>query len=251
MARVSPSNQRSHVWSLGTSLGPRFIFNFLENTSPQIHYSPSESQKAVKQQNVVAKVKVKTRGKDLVALTALSEAKLPPKEVKARSFEILSAIFPAANEETAKSVDWNTSVQVMGDVGFWLGMAAAQLSSLKRWTAKSAIFKLGRIQGASLKMKVEMKVGFHGKRMSKWFEWHRDLFVLETPSYSLLAGRSVSLPDSIRTRDPTVKGTFRGCNFGCNFGASCIALLSEASGVDPHLDNDNGINSILAYCKHG
>ena len=42
----------------------------------------------------------------------------PTAVVKARTFEILNAMFPAANEETAKSIDWNTVVQVMGDVGF-------------------------------------------------------------------------------------------------------------------------------------
>jgi hypothetical protein len=72
---------------------------------------------AVRQQNVIAKVKVNTLGKDLVALTALSEVKqeqVPPKEVnptilvKSRTFEILNALFPAANEETAKRIDWNT-----------------------------------------------------------------------------------------------------------------------------------------------
>ena len=47
------------------------------------------------------------------------------------------------------------------------------------------------------------------------------------------------------------KGMFWDSNLGCNFGASCIALLSEAPGVDTHLDDDNGINRILAYCKHG
>jgi hypothetical protein len=161
----------------------------IENTSPQIHYSPNESQKAVRQQNVVAKVKVKTRGTDPIALTGLPEAKqeLPPKEVnpivlvKARTFEILNAMFPAANEETAKSMDWNAFVQAMGDVGFlaWNGGGSAVIfekSSDSGQGGRIIFHKPHPVEKIDPIMFRSM-----GKRMTKWFGWHRDLFVLETP----------------------------------------------------------------------
>jgi len=161
----------------------------IENTSPQIHYSPNESQKAVRRQNVVAKVKVKTRGTDPIALTALPEAKqeLPPKEVnpivlvKARTFEILNAMFPAPNEETAKSIDWNAFVQAMGDVGFlaWNGGGSAVIfekSSDSGQGGRIIFHKPHPVEKIDPIMFRSM-----GKRMTKWFGWHRDLFVLETP----------------------------------------------------------------------
>jgi hypothetical protein len=144
----------------------------------------------VRQQNVVAKVKVKTRGKDSVALTTLSEAKqeqLPPKEVnptvpvKARTFGILNAMFPTANEETAKSIDWNAFVQAMGDVGFLArnggGSAVIFEKSGDSGQGGRIIFhKPHPVEKIDPVMFRSM-----GKRMTKWFGWCRDLFVLETP----------------------------------------------------------------------
>jgi hypothetical protein len=160
----------------------------IENISPQIQYGSSESHKVVRQQNVVTKVKVKTRGKDPVALTALPEVQqeqLPPKEVnpvvvKARTFKILNSMFPAPNEDTVKSVDWNTFMQAMGDMGFMArnggGSAVIFEKSSNSGQGGRIIFhkphpveKIDPIMFRSM-----------GKRMTKWFGWHRDLFVLET-----------------------------------------------------------------------
>jgi hypothetical protein len=169
------------------------ITNFeksLENASPPIRDSLNESPKAPRQQKVVAKVKVKTRGKDLVGLTAPPEPKQeqpaskeanPTVPVKERTFGIFNAMFPAANDETAKCIDWNTFVQAMGDVGFLArnggGSAVIFEKSSDAGPGGRIIFhKPHPVEKIDPVMFRSM-----GKRMAKWFGWHRDLFVLETP----------------------------------------------------------------------
>jgi hypothetical protein len=98
----------------------------------------------------------------------------------ARALDVFTLMFAANAEESAKSVEWNNFVHAMSDVGF----------TARNGGGSAVIFEnLLQVDGYS-------KIIFHkphptskidpimlhsmGRRMTKWFGWHRDLFVLES-----------------------------------------------------------------------
>ncbi|PMD57413.1 uncharacterized protein K444DRAFT_615869 [Hyaloscypha bicolor E] len=111
-----------------------------------------------------------------------SQDRTPKLQVKKRAYDMLSLMFPATAEESAKSIEWSTFVHAMSDMGF-----------LARNGGGSAVLFESRdlAEGGA----TGGKIIFHkphpipkidsiilhsmGKRMSKWFGWHRELFVLE------------------------------------------------------------------------
>jgi hypothetical protein len=107
-------------------------------------------------------------------------AELPTIKVSRRAYAMLTLMFPAAGSATT-DIEWNNFVHAMNDLGFSArnggGSAVVFENSERgeRQTGGKIIFhkphpdpKIDPIMLKSM-----------GKRMSKWFGWHRDLFVLE------------------------------------------------------------------------
>lgn len=97
-----------------------------------------------------------------------------------RTLKVLKAMFPIIGEDVSKSIDWGAFVQAMADMAF----------SAQNNGGSSVVFlNQGQAAGTS-----GGKIIFHkphpvpkidlimlqswGKRMMKWFGWHRDRFFL-------------------------------------------------------------------------
>jgi hypothetical protein len=65
-------------------------------------------------------------------LECISEPTIPPSRAPIPAAQKLNAMFPAANEETAKVLTGIPLFRQWEMLDFWPGMAAARLSSLKR-----------------------------------------------------------------------------------------------------------------------
>lgn len=102
--------------------------------------------------------------------------------MKERAFDIFALTFPTSREEAAKSVDWNAFVTAMLDVG----------GSARNGGGSAVVFENehNAMEGQNSKIvfhkphpvaKID-PVMLHsmGRRMRKWFGWHRDLFILES-----------------------------------------------------------------------
>lgn len=102
--------------------------------------------------------------------------------VKKRAYDMLTLMFPGTAEDSAKGIEWDSFVHAMSDMGF----------SARSGGGSAVVFEHQTSEGNL----AEGKIIFHkphpnskidpimlhswGKRMSKWFGWHRELFVLES-----------------------------------------------------------------------
>jgi hypothetical protein len=96
---------------------------------------------------------------------------------------MLTLMFSATAEESAKSIEWDMFVHAVSDMGF----------SARNGGGSAVVFENGglmegRASGGKIIFhkphpipKID-SVMLHsmGRRMAKWFGWHRDLFVLVT-----------------------------------------------------------------------
>lgn len=114
--------------------------------------------------------------------------------IKSRAYNMLTLMFPATAEESAKGIEWDLFVHAMIDMGFSArnGGGSAVIFENGNLAAAAAAAE-GREGGAS--GAAGGKIIFHkphpipkidsimlhsmGRRMAKWFGWHRELFVLD------------------------------------------------------------------------
>ena len=109
------------------------------------------------------------------------EESSPVIPVTQRAFDFLTRMFPATAEEARKSVQWDSFVHAMSDIGF----------SARNGGGSAIVFEN---EGSARDGLAGGKIVFHkphpvatidpvmlhvmGKRMAKWFGWHRERFVL-------------------------------------------------------------------------
>jgi hypothetical protein len=102
--------------------------------------------------------------------------------VKKRAYDMLTLMFPATATESAKGIEWDMFVHAMSDMGF----------SARNGGGSAVVFENGNLAEGRA---TSGKIIFHrphpipkidpimlhsmGRRMAKWFGWHRELFVLE------------------------------------------------------------------------
>lgn len=110
------------------------------------------------------------------------QVETPEVLVKKRAYDMLTLMFPATATESAKSIEWDMFVHAMSDMGF----------SARNAGGSAVVFEKGNLAEGGA---TSGKIIFHkphpipkidpimlhsmGRRMAKWFGWHRDLFVLE------------------------------------------------------------------------
>ncbi|OCL11600.1 hypothetical protein AOQ84DRAFT_268717, partial [Glonium stellatum] len=97
-----------------------------------------------------------------------------------RAFGVFSLMFPASGEEAATSVDWDVFVRAMADVGFSATNSSGSAVDFEKKDDSDA-GHAGKIvfhkpHPASKIHPVMLRS--MGKRMTKWFGWHRELFAL-------------------------------------------------------------------------
>lgn len=135
------------------------------------------------------KAKVKTRPDQTVTTLQLegdvdvmtAEEPEPETAVSRRAFDVFSHMFPTSGAEAAASVEWDLFVHTMADVGF----------SARNSGGSAVVFE----NKNDVDVSQTGKIVFHrphpvlkidpvmlhsmGKRMRKWFGWHRGLFALQ------------------------------------------------------------------------
>lgn len=112
--------------------------------------------------------------------------------VKNQAYDMLTMMFSTTAEESAKGIDWDLFVHAMIDMGF----------SARNGGGSALVFENGNLSSAAAEGRGGGAVGatggkiiFHksqpipkigsimlhsmGRRMAKWFGWHRELFVLD------------------------------------------------------------------------
>lgn len=111
--------------------------------------------------------------------------------VKKRAYDMLTLMFSATAEESAKGIEWDLFVHAMIDMGF----------SARNGGGSAVVFENGNLSAAAegreggAAAAAGGKIIFHkphpiskidsimlhsmGRRMAKWFGWHRELFVLD------------------------------------------------------------------------
>lgn len=112
--------------------------------------------------------------------------------VKSRAYDMLTLMFSATAEESAKGIEWDMFVHAMIDMGFSArnGGGSAVVFENENLPAAASEGEEGGAAGAT-----RGKIIFHkphpipkidsimlhsmGRRMAKWFGWHRELFVLD------------------------------------------------------------------------
>ena len=110
------------------------------------------------------------------------EESSPLVSVAQRAFDVLTRMFPTTAEEAKKCVQWDDFVRVMSDIGFSAKNGGGSVVVFENEGASAADGHAGG------------KIVFHkphpvatidpvmlhsmGKRMAKWFGWHRDRFIL-------------------------------------------------------------------------
>jgi hypothetical protein len=110
------------------------------------------------------------------------QVETPKVQVKERAYDMLTLMFPATAMESAKSIGWDMFVHAMSDMGF----------SARNGGGSAVVFENGNLAEGRA---ISGKIIFHkphplpkidpimlrsmGRRMAKWFGWHRELFVLE------------------------------------------------------------------------
>ena len=105
--------------------------------------------------------------------------------VKRRAYDMLTLMFSATAEESAKSIEWDMFVHAMLDMGFSArnggGSAVVFESNDGNLLATEGKSTAGKIifHKPHPTAKVD-SIMLHsmGRRMAKWFGWHRELFVL-------------------------------------------------------------------------
>lgn len=151
--------------------------------------------------------------------------------VKSRAYDMLTLMFPATAEESAKGIEWDLFVDAMIDMGFSArnggGSAVVFENNGNLSAAASAIEGRGGGGGAAgtAAGTAGGKIIFHkphpipkidsimlhsmGRRMAKWFGWHRELlfwiykaqnifsFFLSTPPPHSSLALSISLSKGV------------------------------------------------------
>ena len=135
------------------------------------------------------KAKVKTRPDQAVATLQLegdvdamtAEESEPKIAVSRRAFDVFSLMFPASSAEAAASVEWDLFVYAMADVGFSARNSGGSAVVFEKKNDADAS-QTGKIvfHQPHLVSKIDpVKLHSMGKRMRKWFGWHRGLFTLQ------------------------------------------------------------------------
>ena len=149
-------------------------------TQPSVPVSkPKRKTRPAEQPEVMEEIENRVAG-IIVDSSQESSLTIP---VKKRAFDVLTLMFPATAEEAARSVNWDNFVYAMSDMGFTArngggsDVVFENRSSVKgRDTADKIVFHkphpVPKIDPVMLHS--------WGKRMVKWFGWHRDLFILES-----------------------------------------------------------------------
>ncbi|KAF2750954.1 hypothetical protein M011DRAFT_507399 [Sporormia fimetaria CBS 119925] len=96
-------------------------------------------------------------------------------KVNKRSYGTLRAMFPNTPEERRKEVDWDVFVAALGEAGFAARSGGGSMVSFKERAGTGTIIfhkphptpKIDPIMLQSM-----------GKRMNKWFRWHRGVFAV-------------------------------------------------------------------------
>jgi hypothetical protein len=116
-----------------------------------------------------------------VALDSSQESALTITVTK-RAFDMITLMFPSTAEEAAKSLEWDTFVHAMSDMGFTGRNGGGSAVVFEN----SSLVESGNDSGRIVFHKPHpvskidsIKLHSWGKRMAKWFDWRRELFVLE------------------------------------------------------------------------
>ena len=103
-------------------------------------------------------------------------------EVKKRAFAMLKCMYPTTETDATKSFDWDTFVHAMADMGFCARNGGGSAVVFENQNA-SETFAKGKIifHKPHPVPKID-PVMLHswGRRMTKWFGWHEELFMLES-----------------------------------------------------------------------
>ena len=117
------------------------------------------------------------------SLTGPVEESPPRIPVKRRAFDVFTLMFPGSAEEASKSVDWDRFVLAMSDVGFTARNGGGSVVIFENENLDTEGHDGGKIifHKPHPVAKIDSVVlHFMGKRMSKWFGWSRDCFVLQS-----------------------------------------------------------------------
>lgn len=143
----------------------------------------------------ISKPKVKTRpveqpgaleeAEDRIAdlkVDALEESS-PIILVPQRAFHVLTRMFPVTAEEANKSVQWDNFVHAMSDMGFSARNGGGSAIVFKNEVSASDGHAGGKIvfhKPHPVATIDPVMLHSMGKRMAKWFGWHRERFVLDS-----------------------------------------------------------------------
>ena len=96
---------------------------------------------------------------------------------------MLNLMFPATAKEASGSVDWDNFVYAMSDMGFTArnsGGSAVVFENKNSAKGRDTAGKIVFHKPHPVPKIDPVMLHSCGKRMAKWFGWHRDLFVLES-----------------------------------------------------------------------
>ncbi|XTI95610.1 hypothetical protein V2W45_1504379 [Cenococcum geophilum] len=134
------------------------------------------------------KAKVKTRPDQAVTALQLegdvdamtAEEPEPKIAVSRRAFDVFSHTFPASGAEAAAGVEWDLFVHAMADVGFSARNSggSAVVFEKKNDADVSQTGKIVFHRPHPVSKTDPVMLHSMGKRMRKWFGWHRGLFAL-------------------------------------------------------------------------
>jgi len=103
--------------------------------------------------------------------------------VKKRAFDVLALMFPATATEAAKGVEWDRFVNAMSDMGFTArngGGSAVVFENRSLADGRGTRGKIVFHKPHPVPKIDPVMLHSWGKRMAKWFGWHRERFILES-----------------------------------------------------------------------
>ncbi|KAL5330279.1 hypothetical protein ACEPPN_003805 [Leptodophora sp. 'Broadleaf-Isolate-01'] len=117
---------------------------------------------------------------DDIPIAELHMGPVPKHAVKKRALDMISLMFPRTGAESAKGIDWDPFVLAMSDLGFLAkNVGGSAITFERRASGKDGGGKI-IFHKPHPNSKIDpIMLHSMGKRMTKWFGWERDLFVLE------------------------------------------------------------------------
>lgn len=143
----------------------------------------------------ISKPKVKTRPVEQLGALEEAEDRIADLKVDAleesspiilvpqRAFHVLTRMFPVTAEEANKSVQWDNFVHAMSDMGFSARNGGGSAIVFKNEVSASDGHAGGKIvfhKPHPVATIDPVMLHSMGKRMAKWFGWHRERFVLDS-----------------------------------------------------------------------